>query len=120
MLPPLHTPKVYFGKKADGSVADIDQMTYAEVVLRMVELMWVPKRKDWIDFTYRIAVFDMLTRAVERLSPTGSVANLDRNEVSIRSNGAHRRCTLGFRACGEPESARGLLESLWPSYESEY
>ena len=59
---------MYFGKKADGSVADIDQMTYSEVVCRMVELMWVAKRNNWIDFTYRIAVFDMLTRAVERLS----------------------------------------------------
>lgn len=59
---------MYFGKKADGTVADIDQMTYAEVVCRMVELMYVQKHKKWIDFTYRIGVFDMLTRAVERLA----------------------------------------------------
>lgn len=59
---------MYFGKKADGSITDVDQMTYSEVVCRMVELMYVTKHKKWIDFTYRIGCYDMLSRAVERLS----------------------------------------------------
>lgn len=65
--------QLYFGKKADGSVADLDQMTYSEVVCRMIELMYVAKRSKWIDVTYRIAVFDMLTRAVERLARTKKI-----------------------------------------------
>src|SRR5262249_19902032 len=34
--------KLYFGKKADGSIADLPDMTYAEVLRRMVDLMYVP------------------------------------------------------------------------------
>jgi len=34
--------KLYFGKKADGRVADLPEMTYQEVLDRMIELMHVP------------------------------------------------------------------------------
>ncbi|HCU25280.1 MAG TPA: hypothetical protein DF383_09695, partial [Deltaproteobacteria bacterium] len=72
--------KPYFGKKADGRVADLDDMTYEEVARRMVELMTVERRQSetvldpitgakqtiegsadkWIDVTFRHRVFEFL------------------------------------------------------------
>ncbi|KAJ1962768.1 fatty acid synthase alpha subunit Lsd1 [Dipsacomyces acuminosporus] len=42
----------WFGKKASGQVADLKDMTYAEVVRRIVELMYIKNKQRWIDPTY--------------------------------------------------------------------
>eukprot|EP00741_Cyanophora_paradoxa_P008217 tig00000025_g7952.t1 len=63
--------KVFFGKKADGTVCDLADMTYAEVALRMTELMYIRNSevKDrWIDVTFRDRVYDFLLRIEERFS----------------------------------------------------
>jgi hypothetical protein len=65
--------KPYFGRKADGSVCDLPDMTYAEVLRRLVQLMYVTepkgewpeedlqkyrfKRPRWIDVTYESRTF---------------------------------------------------------------
>lgn len=70
--------KVYFGRAADGSVVDPEQMTYSEVAARMVELMFVQPHKErldlepahedytphgrWVDVTFRDRVFLFLQR----------------------------------------------------------
>lgn len=65
--------KVYFGKKADGRVADLEEMTYMEVARRMVELMHVPGGEGgrWIDVTFRDRVYDFLVRTEERFHRSG-------------------------------------------------
>ncbi|KAB2838423.1 DUF1729 domain-containing protein, partial [bacterium] len=65
--------KVYFGKKADGRVADLEDMTYMEVARRMVELMHVPGGEGgrWIDVTFRDRVYDFLVRTEERFHRSG-------------------------------------------------
>jgi fatty acid synthase subunit beta len=46
--------KPWFGWKKDGSVAeDLGGMTYEEVTLRMIRLMFVVKEGRWVDLSLR-------------------------------------------------------------------
>ncbi|KAJ2079283.1 fatty acid synthase alpha subunit Lsd1 [Coemansia sp. RSA 988] len=58
--------KPWFGKKADGSTADLEEMTYAEVANRLVEVLYVAHQSRWIDVTMRNLVGDYLLRLEER------------------------------------------------------
>ncbi|PVU98003.1 hypothetical protein BB559_001847, partial [Furculomyces boomerangus] len=60
--------KPWFGKKADGSIADLEEMTYAEVANRLVELLYIKKQSRWIDVTLKHTTGDFLTRLEERFS----------------------------------------------------
>lgn len=62
--------KVYFGRKFDGEVCDLQDMTYAEVAFRMLELQYVYTENGtagrWIHPDYLQLVYDFLTRIEER------------------------------------------------------
>jgi fatty acid synthase subunit beta len=62
--------KVYFGKKLDGTVADLFDMTYYEVIHRMVQLMFVKgtngNKDRWIHPDYEHRVFQFALRIEER------------------------------------------------------
>ncbi|KAI5795298.1 acyl transferase domain-containing protein [Peziza echinospora] len=58
--------KVWFGRNSAGQAVDLEDMTYAEVVRRMVELM------------YRLTG-DFIRRVEERLTPTAGQASLLQN-----------------------------------------
>ncbi|RPD59601.1 fatty acid synthase [Lentinus tigrinus ALCF2SS1-6] len=61
--------KPWFGWKKDGSVVeDIADMTYEEVVLRMVRLMYVSHQERWIDTSLRNLTGDWLRRVEERFA----------------------------------------------------
>jgi fatty acid synthase subunit alpha len=61
--------KPWFGWKKDGSVAsDVGDMTYGEVVLRMVRLMHVSHEKRWVDVSLRNLTGDWLRRVEERFA----------------------------------------------------
>ncbi|KAG8997734.1 3-oxoacyl-[acyl-carrier-protein] synthase [Tulasnella sp. JGI-2019a] len=61
--------KPWFGWKKDGSVVpDIGEMTYEEVVLRMIRLMYVSHEKRWVDISLRNLTGDWLRRVEERLA----------------------------------------------------
>ncbi|EJU05022.1 fatty acid synthase [Dacryopinax primogenitus] len=61
--------KPWFPSKADGSVVgDIGDMTYEEVVRRMVKLMFVAHQKRWVDISLRNLVGDWLRRIEERFA----------------------------------------------------
>ncbi|KII85134.1 hypothetical protein PLICRDRAFT_45274 [Plicaturopsis crispa FD-325 SS-3] len=61
--------KPWFGWKKDGSVAsDLGDMTYEEVALRMVRLMFVAHEKRWIDVSLRNLTGDWLRRVEERFA----------------------------------------------------
>ncbi|KAF2998032.1 beta subunit of fatty acid synthetase [Neopestalotiopsis sp. 37M] len=65
----------WFGRKADGTVCDIAQMTYSEVAQRLVNLMTVGGRR-WIDETYMRFVTEILVRMEERFSTMDADASL--------------------------------------------
>ncbi|KAJ2472202.1 fatty acid synthase alpha subunit Lsd1 [Coemansia sp. RSA 2322] len=60
--------KPWFGKKADGSVADVEEMTYGEVAKRLVEVLYIKHQSRWIDVTMRNLVGDYLQRVEERFA----------------------------------------------------
>ncbi|KAJ1899342.1 fatty acid synthase alpha subunit Lsd1, partial [Kickxella alabastrina] len=68
--------KPWFGRKADGKSADLEEMTYAEVANRMVEVLYISHQSRWIDITMRNLVGDYLLRLEERFSTTEKPALL--------------------------------------------
>ncbi|OMH81189.1 Fatty acid synthase subunit beta, partial [Zancudomyces culisetae] len=71
--------KPYFGRKMDGSIADLEEMTYEEVAYRLVELLYVKKQSRWIDYTLRDTTADFLRRIEERFSVKDSESLLQSN-----------------------------------------
>ncbi|KAJ2160631.1 fatty acid synthase alpha subunit Lsd1 [Coemansia sp. RSA 552] len=57
----------WFGRKADGCVVDLEDMTYAEVIDRLVELMYVKHQKRWIHPSYLRFVSDFIGRVERRM-----------------------------------------------------
>ena len=61
--------KPWFGWKKDGGVAlDLGDMTYEEVTLRMIGLMYVSHQDRWIDLSLRNLTGDWLRRVEERFA----------------------------------------------------
>jgi len=59
--------KPWFGQTAAGQPVDVEDMTYSEVLSRLVQLVYVSHQCRWIDPSYRELVSDFAVRAVERL-----------------------------------------------------
>ncbi|KAJ2820005.1 fatty acid synthase alpha subunit Lsd1, partial [Coemansia sp. 'formosensis'] len=57
----------WFGRKADGSVADLQDMTYAEVINRLVELLYVKHEQRWVNNSYRQFAAKFVDRTNMRL-----------------------------------------------------
>lgn len=77
--------KVWFGKNSAGDVVDLEDMTYGEVVKRMVDLMYVKHESRWIDPSLARLTGDFIRRLEERfITSTGrssilqSYSELDR------------------------------------------
>ncbi|KAJ2994096.1 hypothetical protein NUW58_g1648 [Xylaria curta] len=58
--------KPWFGKNADGLPADLEEMTYGEVLARLIKLMYVSHQRRWIDPSYCQLVSDFAVRSLER------------------------------------------------------
>ncbi|GAB1207340.1 hypothetical protein APSETT445_006055 [Aspergillus pseudonomiae] len=59
--------KPWFGRNSQGAVIDLNEMTYTEVINRLVELMYIGHQKRWIDSTYVDFTFAFAARTFERL-----------------------------------------------------
>ncbi|KAI9473939.1 MAG: fatty acid synthase [Benjaminiella poitrasii] len=59
--------KVWFGKKKSGEAVDLQDMTYSEVVHRLIDLLYIKFEARWIDVSLRDFVGDFLRRVEERL-----------------------------------------------------
>ncbi|KAJ2057394.1 fatty acid synthase alpha subunit Lsd1 [Coemansia sp. S146] len=57
----------WFGRKSDGRVVDLEEMTYAEVINRLVELMYVKHQQRWVHESYRRLAYEFVARAERRL-----------------------------------------------------
>ncbi|KAJ2516672.1 fatty acid synthase alpha subunit Lsd1, partial [Coemansia sp. RSA 1939] len=58
----------WFGKKPDGQIVDLEEMTYTEVISRMVELMYVLHEQRWTSNTYHTLVTRFVERTERRFS----------------------------------------------------
>ncbi|KAL2121419.1 hypothetical protein VTJ04DRAFT_5446 [Mycothermus thermophilus] len=62
--------KVWFGRNKAGEVVDLEDMTYGEVVRRMVELLYVKDEGRWIDPSFARLTGDFIHRVEERFTST--------------------------------------------------
>jgi fatty acid synthase subunit beta len=63
--------KVWFGRSATGEVVDLEQMTYAEVVSRLIDLVYIKHEGRWIDPSFRQLVYDFTIRVESRFLGDG-------------------------------------------------
>ena len=59
--------KPWFGVNTAGKTLELEEMTYFEVIWRLVHLMYVQHQSRWIDVSYQSFVSDFATRSCERL-----------------------------------------------------
>lgn len=62
--------KVWFGRNSAGEVCDLDEMTYGEILRRMIELLYVKHQSRWIDPTFATFTSKFITRVEERFTST--------------------------------------------------
>ena len=60
--------KVWFGRNEAGEVVDLEDMTYGEVIKRMVDLMYVKHESRWIDASLQRLTGDFIRRVEERFA----------------------------------------------------
>ncbi|ORX65702.1 hypothetical protein DL89DRAFT_286877 [Linderina pennispora] len=58
----------WFGKKSDGRVVDLEEMTYLEVLNRLVELMYNADKSRWLDVSYGRLFGEFILRMEDRVS----------------------------------------------------
>jgi len=68
--------KVWFGRNSAGETVDLEDMTYAEVVRRMVDLMFVKHESRWIEKSLERLTGDFIRRVEERFTPAEGRASL--------------------------------------------
>ena len=88
--------KVWFGCNKAGKSVDLEDMTYAEVVRRLVELLYVKHQSRWIDKSFAKLTGDFIHRVEERFtidagkpSQLQSYADLDEPYSAVDRTLAH-------------------------------
>ncbi|SPN99679.1 probable fatty-acyl-CoA synthase, beta subunit [Cephalotrichum gorgonifer] len=76
--------KVWFGKNKAGKTVDLDEMTYAEIVRRMIELLYVKHESRWIDPTYIQLTAKWIQRVEERFTQTSGNPSLLQNTADLQ------------------------------------
>ena len=75
--------RVWFGKHSTGEPCDLEDMTYAEILRRMVELMYVSHEARWIDVTLRNLTADFMQRIEERFTRSAEVTSFLQSPVAL-------------------------------------
>ncbi|TKA80348.1 Fatty acid synthase subunit beta [Cryomyces minteri] len=68
--------KVWFGRNRAGESVDLEDMTYGEVLRRMVDLMFVKHESRWIDKSLEKLTGDFIRRVEERFSTSEGKSSL--------------------------------------------
>ena len=69
--------KPWFGRNYHSDAIDLTDMTYAEVLRRLVELMYIRHQDRWIDPSYSKLVYDFAIRMSERLGDQNQVLSTE-------------------------------------------
>ncbi|KAL1301772.1 hypothetical protein AAFC00_005970 [Neodothiora populina] len=75
--------KVWFGCNSKGEAVDLEDMTYAEVVERMVALMYIKHEKRWIDKSLAKLTGDFIRRLEERFTSSPGKGSLIQNYAEL-------------------------------------
>ncbi|KAI9901602.1 hypothetical protein N3K66_003419 [Trichothecium roseum] len=68
--------KVWFGCNKEGKAVDLEDMTYAEVVRRLVDLLYVKHQARWIDRSFARLTGDFIHRVEERFTTSAGAPSL--------------------------------------------
>ncbi|KAF7185742.1 Fatty acid synthase subunit beta [Pseudocercospora fuligena] len=71
--------KPWFGRNKAGESVDLEDMTYAEVLRRMVDLMYIKHPKRWIDKSLARLTGDFIRRIEERFAESDGQGSLIQN-----------------------------------------
>ena len=77
--------KVWFGRNSAGETVDLEDMTYGEVVRRMVDLMYVKHESRWIDESLKRLTVDFIRRVEERFTSASGRSSLVQNYSDLDS-----------------------------------
>ncbi|KAI1137229.1 fatty acid synthase beta subunit [Hypoxylon sp. FL0543] len=67
--------KPWFGRTVSGKAVDLEEMTFAEVISRMVELMFIKHLKRWIDKSLARLTVDFMRYVEQRLATHASAGD---------------------------------------------
>lgn len=68
--------KPWFGRTILGQVVELAEMSYGDVMHRLVDLMFIKHQTRWIDPSYRSLTVDFMRRVVQRFATTAADANV--------------------------------------------
>ena len=68
--------KVWFGRNSAGEVVDLEDMTYGEILHRMVQLLYVKHEARWIDPSLTRLTGDFIRRVEERFTSAPGKASI--------------------------------------------
>ncbi|KAJ1771492.1 fatty acid synthase alpha subunit Lsd1 [Coemansia sp. RSA 986] len=97
----------WFGKKAGGKVVDLEDMTYAEVISRLVELTYVPHEQRWAADSYQTFVTKFVERAERRLGRISNPGDSIMSDIQVCSPLDY----VGIVAEAYPETRSQLIAS---------
>ncbi|PIA97136.1 Fatty acid synthase subunit beta [Cercospora beticola] len=75
--------KPWFGRNKAGECVDLEDMTYGEVLRRMVDLMYIKHQKRWIDKSLARLTGDFIRRIEERFAETNGAGSLIQNYTEL-------------------------------------
>ncbi|KAI0096024.1 enoyl reductase domain of FAS1 [Nemania sp. FL0031] len=94
--------KPWFGQDFTGKPADLEDMTYAQVLSRLIDLTYISREKRWVDNSYKEIIDEFATRTWERLGAGESRFNWD------------------YSVLDEPSAVESLLSSAFPDEASQF
>ena len=75
--------KVWFGRNSSGQVVDLEDMTYGEVLKRMVDLMYVKHESRWIDQSLERLTGDFIRRLEGRFTAAPGKSSLIQSYLEL-------------------------------------
>lgn len=67
----------WFAVNAKGECTEIEDLTYLELLQRLISLVYVRHQRRWVDKSYEILVLDVANRLLDRLHAPSAVAVAD-------------------------------------------
>ncbi|KAI0468366.1 enoyl reductase domain of FAS1 [Xylaria cf. heliscus] len=102
--------KPWFGQNTDEQPVDVEDMTYAEIISRLVQLMYVSHQRRWVHLSYCELVSDFAVRSIERLG-SGVLDTSWFDEPETLAQQITRSCPDLTSQLIHPEDVRFFIES---------
>lgn len=99
--------KPWFGQNSKGEAVELSNMTYLEVISRLINLTYLPQHSRWIDPSYAGLVGDVAIRSLERL---GVFSEIDTSKPEQIKEIFSRKFPQTKKTIIHPEDASWFLE----------